>query len=741
MTGTGGNDDLDGSPGADVIVGGDGDDRIRGFWGDDVLYGGDSFEFSLGADFGNDRLFGFAGNDILIDRYEDNHFEGGDGDDFYILLDRSGNGRIVERPGISAGHDTVYIFGSEFSAGDPRFVLPDNVEDLILGSLGYEVGFRFLLFARVGLGNDLDNRIEGLGYDNPEGMSFERIGYRLEGRGGNDTLIGHDLDDRLDGGSGNDRLFGGGGDDILLGGDGVDRYDGGAGNDMVLYPEVTVDMRIDIGKGLASFPTRNWPGEILVSVESAEAGSGHDLLLGDRGANRLSGGDGNDVLRGRGGDDVLHGGDGTDRLFGGSGSDTADYTGTSSSVKIDLTSGIASFPGKSWRDERLSSIENAIGSDHADVLLGDRHDNSLRGMAGDDRIDGKGGDDILDGGAGDDRLAGGRGQDHLSGGDGADRLLGGSGNDRLDGGDGSNVLRGSNGADTLIGGRGIDYSSTGNSFGQPRWHASDGSDDLDGGPGDDIYLIQFYGTAYFDHYLPGLDYAFEGVGNFTLEIGEQSSGSRGGQDLVRSSIDWALSANIENLTLIAMDFITSVDPRVDGWYTETADFAREGVGNGLDNTLTGNTLDNRLSGLDGNDTLIGGAGSDTLIGGAGRDRFVFRDADLAPIPGSPDYGPATDRLEAQSGGPGVRAAEAFEGAGSSTGDLIDLRAIDAVAASGRDDAFVWTGLASAGIGTLWATNDGTDTLITGRTGADDFRLRIADGAVDASAYTAEDFLL
>ncbi len=62
--------------------------------------------------------------------------------------------------------------------------------------------------------------------------------------------------------------------------------------------------------------------------------------------------------------------------------------------------------------------------------------------------------------------------------------------------------------------------------------------------------------------------------------------------LCDSSVTYALSANVENLTL-------------------TGTSAINGTGNELDNIITGNAKNNMLSGLGGADTLIGGDGTDT----------------------------------------------------------------------------------------------------------------------------------
>lgn len=66
-----------------------------------------------------------------------------------------------------------------------------------------------------------------------------------------------------------------------------------------------------------------------------------------------------------------------------------------------------------------------------------------------------------------------------------------------------------------------------------------------------------------------------------------------GNDTVRSSIDYVLGADVENLVLTGS--------------------AVKGTGNALSNSLTGNARDN---------TLDGGAGADTMAGGAGNDIYI-----------------------------------------------------------------------------------------------------------------------
>jgi serralysin len=71
---------------------------------------------------------------------------------------------------------------------------------------------------------------------------------------------------------------------------------------------------------------------------------------------------------------------------------------------------------------------------------------------------------------------------------------------------------------------------------------------------------------------------------------------------VRSSVNHALAANVENLELTGS--------------------ALSGFGNGLDNVITGNAQANTLDGGAGADRLIGGDGRDFMTGGAGADTFV-----------------------------------------------------------------------------------------------------------------------
>jgi Ca2+-binding RTX toxin-like protein len=186
---------------------------------------------------------------------------------------------------------------------------------------------------------------------------------------------------------------------------------------------------------------------------------------------------GTETYKGLAGDDLLKGGAGADIIEGGADSDTATYAG-SSAVKVSLQ---GTATGGHATGDKLSGIENLIGSSYADTLQGNSSNNLLKGGAGADRLDGAAGTDVASYSAasagvtaslanatvntgdakGDvyvsiERLTGSSHADKLYGNGGANLLTGGAGNDVLNGGSGNDVLHGGSGADDLVGGAGAD---------------------------------------------------------------------------------------------------------------------------------------------------------------------------------------------------------------------------------------------------------------------------------------------
>ncbi|MGF9759574.1 VCBS domain-containing protein [Microvirga sp. 0TCS3.31] len=124
-------------------------------------------------------------------------------------------------------------------------------------------------------------------------------------------------------------------------------------------------------------------------------------------------------------------------------------------------------------------------------------------------------------------------------------------NNVLTGNAGANNLEGFGGADTLSGGG--------------------GADTLQGGDGNDVYIVDNAGVL----------------------IVEKANGGLGGYDHVFASVDFALSAQVEEITL-----------------TGTANL-----------TAVGNTGTNTLNGNAGHNVLDGGGGADRMKGGLGNDTY------------------------------------------------------------------------------------------------------------------------
>ncbi len=115
-----------------------------------------------------------------------------------------------------------------------------------------------------------------------------------------------------------------------------------------------------------------------------------------------------DNLQGTSGSDVFEGLAGKDIIDGVEGVDTASYEHAPKKVTVNLTKGKAT--GGAGKD-KLTNIENVIGSAHGDILIGNDSDNSLSGLAGNDKLIGGAGKDTLLGGVGKDVLTGGKGAD------------------------------------------------------------------------------------------------------------------------------------------------------------------------------------------------------------------------------------------------------------------------------------------------------------------------------------------
>ncbi len=614
LLGAGGDDVLEGGAGADQLFGGAGVDTVsyagsargvivylsegtgkRGHAEGDVIVNFENVLGSvhgdvLGGDDGANRLSGGDGNDRLLGAGGDDMLEGGAGADQLFG---------------GAGVDTVSYAGSDEAV-----------------TVDLEAGMREGGHAEGDTIVQVEN-VLGSGYGDV--LGGDDGANRLSGGGGNDRLSGRGGDDMLEGDAGADRLEGGAGADRLFGGAGVDTISYNGSNEAV-----TVDLEAGTGKrGHAE-------GDVITDIENVIGSEYGDVLEGDGNANRLSGGSGDDRLSGRGGDDVLAGRAGADRLSGGAGVDTVSYAGSDLGVWVDLGKSTGQW-GHAEGDV-ITDIENVIGSEYDDLLIGDDGANRLEGGAGADELRGDAGNDELWGGAGADELRGGAGNDELWGGAGADKLRGGAGidwvsykgsdrgvtvdlgegtgegghaegdvitdienvfgseyGDFLVGDDSANHLSGNDGYDRLSGGSGDDLLQGG--AGDDFLWGGDGNDSLWGGGGND-YLD---GRAGNDSLQGGAgdDWLWAGAGD------DQLWGGAGDDLLEGGAGDDQLWGGAGNDSLQSDDGNDSLQ------------------GDDGNDDLSGGAGDDRLSGGAGDDKLWGDAGNDRLSGGVGDDTFGF----------------------------------------------------------------------------------------------------------------------
>jgi parallel beta-helix repeat protein len=467
---------------------------------------------------------GTSGDDLMDGTEQGEELRGLGGNDTYVVnhsLDK-----VVENPGEGTNDHVLSFITYELTA---------NVEHLTL------VGTA----AINGYGNELNNRIIGNAATNT-----------LKGNAGHDTLDGGLGADILDGGDGNDTYY------VDNVGDKVtEKFNGGAGGYDVIYSSVDYALPDEVEKLiLTGNAIRAW----------GNSGSGNNLIGNDLN-NILDGLAGEDRMEGGLGNDIYIVDDGGDLTIEapGQGEDTV-YT----SVNFALT----------------ANVEHIVATGNAAInLTGNELNNRMTGNAA---------SNILKAGLGDDTLDGGAGADVLEGGDGNDVYYVDNAGDRVT----EKFNGGAGGIDVIY--SSVDYAlpaeveklvliggaiwATGTSL--PGNHLVGnnlnnvlnglaGADRMEGGLGDDIYIV-------------------DDVGDLTIEAPGQ------GIDTVHTSINLTLSANVENIIA-------------------TGGSALALTGNELNNYMIGNAAANVLRGGAGHDTLDGGAGADWLEGGEGDDTYYI----------------------------------------------------------------------------------------------------------------------
>ncbi len=324
----------------------------------------------------DDALTGNATSNVLIGGLGNDLINGGDGIDTASYINAVGGvtvdlSKTTQQNTISAGLDTLSnienLIGSNFN----DTLIGNNDDNVFIGGLGRDKvlgsnGFDTVSYARsessilVFLNQGLISVNKSGDFDSL--TSIENIvGSQL-----NDSFIINTTEDK-----------------VINGGNGIDTI---AFDD--IFPEtglvgVTINLSITGKQNTISAGFDNF-----INIENLIGTSVHDNLTGNSKDNILGGGAGINILNGAGG------------------VDTVSYAGFSFSpdeVGITVNLGINGPQNiQNLAIDTLISIENLIGGDGQDTLIGNNQANIIQGDFGNDEIIGKAGNDILTGGSGKD---------------------------------------------------------------------------------------------------------------------------------------------------------------------------------------------------------------------------------------------------------------------------------------------------------------------------------------------------
>ena len=625
-----GNDTLEGGGGNDFIFGGAGDDVITDAFGDDNLKGGDGHDVIVNAG-GLDLLFGGDGSDALFGGVGDAESFAGLGNDFVnagtginTVFGNAGDDWIEGGQGADLLQgDNGDPFGTSTLIGHDVLIGDGNDDydaesgnDIMFGTPGVNKswgawGFDWVTYANS---TEIVNADLEINVFLPPNLAIDLLDRFMEVEGlsgwnANDILKGRLLPDPLT--EANNVLDAGGiamiaglapllrgatsftGGDILLGGGGSDIIEGRGGND-IIHGDVYLDARIrllntngtvEFASNISTFQGRLVTGAIRPSQLSivreirqgsagldiavfSGAGANYTVLPNIDGSitvtdNRVAGvgllaNDGVDTLWGI---EVLRFADGDMTVAAplGAATGTPVISDTSPTEGIAITVNTAAITDPNGLGVFSYTWEASATNGATWTVVGTNSPTFTPTQVQVGRIlrvlvsftDGAGNSEILISeptSVVGDLFTGTTAANLFTGTAGDDRALGLAGNDNLIGGLGSDTLDGGIGNDTLNGGA--------------------GNDSLIGGAGNDTYLVES-----------------------TLDAVVEAPAS--GIDTVSSSVNYVLSANLENLTLTGT--------------------ALSGTGNAEANAITGTA---------GNNTLDGGAGTDTLNGGAGNDTYL-----------------------------------------------------------------------------------------------------------------------
>jgi len=415
---------------------------------------------------------------------------------------------------------------------------------------------------------------------------------------------------------------------------------GGTGNDMYVVDNAG-DFVVESANEGTDTVDATVSYRLTANVENLALLGGADLQgYGNADANMLIGNSGNNFLDGDAGADIMLGGLGNDAYF-------VDNAGDQ----------VIENPGEG-NDTVFSTAHFRLSADIDNLVLvgstglqgyGNSLVNLIYGTTGDDILDGAGGADVMIGGAGNDAYVVDNASDFVfeNPGEGADTVystahfrlaadleylvlqgsadLQGYGNSQSNaivGNTGNNILNGEAGADSMYGGAGNDVYFVDDAGDVVIENANEGNDtvyaSIDYGLTANVDNLILQGSANLQAYgNNGVNALFGNSGNNILngEGGADAMFGGAGNDVY--FVDNIGDRVIENLNEGTDAVFSTVD------FTLSANvetLVLQGAGNLAG---TGNALDNKLFGNTGDNTLNGGTGADRLTGGAGNDTFVF----------------------------------------------------------------------------------------------------------------------
>jgi len=216
-------------------------------------------------------------------------------------------------------------------------------------------------------------------------------GTATDGFGATDTLVSIE---RVRGTRSNDNLVGNAADNVFRGLAGNDTISGEGGNDWVSYArDINVraegETLIGVNVNLQSVATDSFGDtDTLYSIENAEGGTLDDIFDGTAGDNVFRGFSGNDVITGWDGSDTVdyH----VDADFG----LNVAFEDGSAGVSVNL--GLNTATDGFGDTDTLFFIENVIGTDAADTIIGSAEANRLDGRGGNDLLTGELGADVFE---------------------------------------------------------------------------------------------------------------------------------------------------------------------------------------------------------------------------------------------------------------------------------------------------------------------------------------------------------